>query len=755
MFCQSLEETLNLAYLVAKEKQHEFITLEHLLLALLDSPEIAALFEQKKIAISALKAEISDYLEKTTPKIDNGLHCETHPTLAFQRVLQRAIFQTQAAGGIEVDGINVLAAMFNEVDSQAVFFLNQQALSRMDVLDAVAERDSHPSSNYEPTLFNEMSPDPMLEVSAPVMPAAESQLDQYATNLNERAKLGLIDPLIDREEEVNRVVQVLCRRRKNNPLLVGEAGVGKTAIAEGLATRIVDKQVPEVLQKSVIYTVDMGGMLAGTKYRGDFEKRFKAVLKELQQIPDSIIFIDEIHTLIGAGASTGGSIDAANLLKPLLSSGEIRCMGATTYQEFRNSFEKDKALVRRFQKIDVKEPSTDEAVSILKGLRERFEAHHQVGYSEEALVAAVELSHRYIADRFLPDVAIDVIDEVGALQKTKPEKQRKKKIEKADIEEMVACMARIPSKQVTETDREHLKHLQKDLMSMVYGQDEAIETLTNAIKLARSGLNNPAKPIGSFLFAGPTGVGKTEVCLQLAKSLGVELLRFDMSEYMEKHTVSQLIGAPAGYVGFDQGGFLTDAVIKHPYAVVLLDEIEKAHPDVFNVLLQVMDHGQLTDNNGRVADFKHVILIMTSNSGAQVLQRSSVGFTEQDHSSDGLAEVGKAFSPEFRNRLDAIIQFKQLNGEAVGKVVDKFIQQLSEQLNEKGVKINISKKAREWLALHGFDKLMGARPMERLISQEIKRGLADELLFGKLREGGKARIGVEKDKLKISLDKAA
>lgn len=746
MLNKELEFTLNLAFKGARERQHEYVTVDHLLLALLDNTSAAAVLRSCGASIERIRKRLTDYVAKTYKRGDDGrADQDTQPSVGFQRVLQRAVFHVQSAGRTEVTGANVLAAIFSEQDCQGVYFLKQENVTRLDVLNYISHGISK-MDHYDPNeqQHNDRNPNEESETDSS---GALSPLESFATNLNARARAGLIDPLIGRDEEVLRMVQVLCRRRKNNPILVGESGVGKTAIAEGLAVRIVEHKVPEPLAAATVYSLDLGALLAGTKYRGDFEKRFKALIHHLHQDPHAILFIDEIHTIIGAGAASGGVMDASNLIKPLLVSGELKCIGSTTYQEYRGIFEKDRALARRFQKIDVGEPSVEDSYHILKGLRERLEKHHNVRYSLKALRSACELAARYINDRFLPDKAIDIIDEAGAYQKLLAPSKRKRLIGVAEIEEVVAKIARIPIKSVTASDREQLRHLSRDLKMLVFGQDEAIESLGVAIKLARSGLNDPRKPVGSFLFAGPTGVGKTEVTRQLARLLGVELVRFDMSEYMERHTVSRLIGAPPGYVGFDQGGLLTEAINKHPYSVLLLDEVEKAHPDVFNLLLQVMDHGTLTDNNGRKADFRHVIIVMTTNAGAEVSTRNTLGFVAQDHSTDALTVINKAFAPEFRNRLDAIIQFKPLSRETIAHVVDKFVMELEVQLEARDVKLVLDESAREWLALHGYDEKMGARPMARLIQEKIKRPLAEELLFGKLAQGGKVIVSEKDDDL--------
>lgn len=739
MLNKELEFTLNLAFKEAKDKRHEFMTVEHLLLSLLDNPSALNVLEACEANIEVLRQDLTDFIDETTPRIPEGEEDrETQPTLGFQRVLQRAVFHVQSAGKTEVSGANVLAAVFSEQDSQAVYFLRRENVTRLDVINYI----SHGVSKYQQSEMRAA-----LDEDMGLPEANESPLESYCMNLNRRAKQGKIDPLVGRYEEIERTIQVLCRRRKNNPLLVGEAGVGKTAIAEGLALQIVEGKVPETIANAVVYALDLGSLLAGTKYRGDFEKRLKAVLKQLSQQPGAVLFIDEIHTIIGAGAASGGVMDASNLIKPLLANGELKCIGSTTYQEYRGIFEKDRALARRFQKIDIAEPTVDETFEILKGLKSRLETHHNVKFSQPALKAAAELSAKYINERFLPDKAIDVVDEAGAYQHLLRGHKRKKVIGVSEIEEVVAKIARIPVKKVSQRDKEALKSLDRDLKLLVYGQDQAIDALASAIKLARSGLREPNKPVGCFLFVGPTGVGKTEVTRQLAHVLGIELLRFDMSEYMEKHTVSRLIGAPPGYIGYDQGGLLTEAVTKHPHAVLLLDEIEKAHTDVFNLLLQIMDHGTLTDTNGRHADFRHVILVMTSNAGTYEMSRSSMGFAHQDHSDEGIAAIKRHFTPEFRNRLDAVINFATLDVETVGLIVDKFIIELEEQLSHKGVVLKVEKEARSWLIEHGYDPAMGARPMARLIQEQVKKPLADELLFGKLSNGGVATLAVKEGQL--------
>ncbi|MCU0834648.1 MAG: ATP-dependent Clp protease ATP-binding subunit ClpA [Chromatiaceae bacterium] len=739
MLSKELEFTLNQAFKQAREKHHEYMTVEHLLLSLLDNPTAVRVLRACGANTERLRQDVAAFIEETTPLIAASDGRETQPTLGFQRVLQRAVFHVQSAGKKEVTGANVLVALFSEQDSQAVFLLNAQDVTRLDVVNYI----SHGISKVPGESRDEEGQGSEPEEGRAEDKEGASPLESFATNLNEMARQGRIDPLIGRADEIERTTQILCRRRKNNPLLVGEAGVGKTAIAEGLAKKIVEGDVPEVLSDAVIYALDLGGLVAGTKYRGDFEKRLKAVLAQLKRQPHAVLFIDEIHTVIGAGAASGGVMDASNLIKPVLASGDLRCIGSTTYQEFRGIFEKDRALARRFQKIDVNEPSVEETVEILKGLKSRFEEHHQVSYTLPALRAAAELSAKYINDRHLPDKAIDVIDEAGANVQLRPVAKRKKRIDVTDVETIVAKMARIPPKKVSMSDTESLRNLDRDLKMVVYGQDEAIEVLTSAIRMNRSGLGPDERPIGSFLFTGPTGVGKTEVTRQLARILGMELIRFDMSEYMERHTVSRLIGAPPGYVGFDQGGLLTEEISKHPHAVLLLDEIEKAHPDVFNLLLQVMDHGTLTDNNGRKADFRNVVLVMTTNAGAAETSRRSIGFTEQDHASDGLEALKRYFSPEFRNRLDAVVQFSPLSTETIASVVDKFVFELEQQLAEKKVALTVDADARAWLAERGYDPQMGARPMARLIQNEIKKPLANELLFGALVNGGSVRVYVE------------
>ncbi len=737
MLSKELEFTLNNAFKEAREKRYEFMTVEHLLLALLDNPTAAQVLRSCGGELESLRAELVEFIDENTPLLEDADNRETQPTLGFQRVLQRAVFHVQSSGKKEVTGANVLVAIFGEQDSHTVYLLNKQNITRLDVVNYISHGISKVSDDEKGELEDLSS-----ESSGEEGEAEASPLDKYATNLNVKAKNGKIDPLIGREKEVERSAQILCRRRKNNPLLVGEAGVGKTAIAEGLAKKIVDGDLPEVLLGSTIYSLDLGALVAGTKYRGDFEKRLKAILGQLQKEEGAILFIDEIHTIIGAGAASGGVMDASNLIKPMLASGELKCIGSTTYQEYRGIFEKDRALSRRFQKVDVTEPSVSETLEILKGLKINFEEFHDVKYSNGALKAAVELSDRYVNDRFLPDKAIDIIDEAGASRRLQS-KPSKKPIGVKDIETIIAKIARIPEKSVSSTDMEKLRNLSRDLKMLVFGQDPAIEQLASAIKMARSGLGPDDRPIGSFMFAGPTGVGKTEVTKQLAKVMGIEFLRFDMSEYMERHTVSRLIGAPPGYVGYDQGGLLTDAVIQNPHCVLLLDEIEKAHPDVFNLLLQVMDHGTLTDNNGRKADFRNVILVMTTNAGAESITRASVGFTVQNHETDGMEAINKFFTPEFRNRIDSIIQFSSLDSRTILSVVDKFLFELEAQLNEKNVTIDIADSAKGWLAENGFDAKMGARPMARIIRENIKKPLADEILFGSLSKGGKVRVELD------------
>jgi len=743
---KELEFTLNLAFKEAREQHHEFMTVEHLLLALLDNPAAAEVLGACSVDLQRLRSELLAFLE-TTPMLSEIDERDTQPTLGFQRVLQRAIFQAQSSDKKEVNGANVLVAIFNEQESQAVYLLGKQNVSRLDVVSFISHGLSKTDDEIDATSEQRNG----LGEEQAATKATQKPLELYAVNLNERASEGKIDPLIGRSEEVNRTIQILCRRRKNNPLFVGESGVGKTALAEGLAKKIVDDEVPEVLHDNTIYSLDLGALLAGTKYRGDFEKRLKAVLNQLKTEPNSILFIDEIHTIIGAGAASGGAMDASNLIKPALSTSDLRCIGSTTYQEYRGIFEKDHALARRFQKIDVSEPSADETYLILEGLRSRFEDYHHIKYTQQALRSAAELSERYINDRHLPDKAIDVIDEAGANQQLTEASKRKTTIDVEEIEAIIASIARIPTKTVSTNDKNSLKKLARNLKLVIHGQDSAIETLDDAIKMARAGIGRDNQPIGSFLFAGPTGVGKTEVSTQLAKLMGIELIRFDMSEYMERHTVSRLIGAPPGYVGYDQGGLLTEEINKHPHCVLLLDEIEKAHPDVFNLLLQVMDNGSLTDNNGRKADFRNVILIMTTNMGAEAMSRSSMGFTTQDHASDGMEAIKRGFTPEFRNRLDAVVQFDSLSTEVMERVVDKFIFELENQLAQKSVELYVEPSARKWLARKGYDPKMGARPMARLIQDSIKKPLAEALLFGELEHGGKVVVSEENDELKFDL----
>ena len=748
MLSKELEVTLNLAFKEAREQRHEFMTVEHLLLALLDNPTAAKVLRACGADLNALRRQLTDFIHESSPLLPDDEDRDTQPTLGFQRVLQRAVFHVQSSGKKEVNGANVLVAIFGERESHAVYLLNQQNIARLDVVNCishgiskVADEDSNDDINA-PSEEESEQPD-----------NSNNALTAYTTNLNELAGEGKIDPLIGRQDEVERTIQILLRRRKNNPLYVGEAGVGKTAIAEGLAKKINDEEIPEVLENSTIYALDLGALLAGTKYRGDFEKRLKNVLAQLKREEGAILFIDEIHTIIGAGAASGGVMDASNLIKPMLQSGELKCIGSTTYQEYRGIFEKDRALARRFQKIDIGEPNEDESVKILQGLKSRFEEHHDVRYTNQALRSAVELTNRYINDRHLPDKAIDIIDEAGARQRLLPTSKRRKTIGVGDIEEIVAKIARIPPKSVSTSDRDVMKNLERDLKMVVFGQNEAIENLAVAIKMSRSGLGNTEKPIGSFLFAGPTGVGKTEVTRQLARIMGIELIRFDMSEYMERHTVSRLIGAPPGYVGYDTGGLLTEAVTKQPHAVLLLDEMEKAHPDVFNILLQVMDHGTLTDTNGRKTDFRNVIVVMTTNAGADRMARASIGFAMQDHAGDAIEEIKRMFSPEFRNRLDAVIQFGSLDPETITYVVDKFLVELETQLDAKKVSIDVDTDAREWLAEHGYDRIMGARPMSRLIQEKIKKPLAEELLFGELLTGGHVVVTVKDDDIAVELEK--
>ncbi|ALM54558.1 ATP-dependent Clp protease ATP-binding subunit ClpA [Halomonas huangheensis] len=751
MLSKELELTLNTAFTVARSKRHEFMTVEHLLLALLDNASASDVLRACGANLDKLRSDLQDFINSTTPLIpEDQTERETQPTLGFQRVLQRAVFHVQSSGKSEVTGANVLVAIFSEQESQAVYFLKQQNVARVDAVNYIAHGISKVSGHGQGPASAPHESEEGDEVSSE---SGGNPLTGFATNLNEQARMGKIDPLIGRDHELERVVQILARRRKNNPLLVGEAGVGKTAIAEGLAKRIVEEDVPDVISDAVVYSLDMGALLAGTKYRGDFEKRLKSLLAELRKLPNAVLFIDEIHTVIGAGAASGGVMDASNLLKPLLSSGELRCIGSTTFQEFRGIFEKDRALARRFQKVDVMAPSVEDSIRILKGLRSRFEEHHQLKYTDAALDTAARLADRYINDRYLPDKAIDVIDEAGAHQRLLPPEMRVDVIDVDQVEAVVASIARIPPKSVSSSDRKLLANLERDLKMLVFGQDEAIDGLGAAIKLSRAGLKAPDKPVGSFLFAGPTGVGKTEVARQLARIMGVELVRFDMSEYMERHTVSRLIGAPPGYVGYDQGGLLTEAITKQPHCVLLMDEIEKAHPEVFNLLLQVMDHGRLTDNNGREADFRHVILIMTSNAGVEQATRRSIGFQHQDHSTDAMEVIRKTFSPEFRNRLDGIIQFHSLPTSVVRSVVDKFLVELQAQLDEKRVQLEVDDDARDLLATMGYDPDMGARPMARLIQEKLKKPLAEMILFGDLAEnGGVVHVSLEDGELNLSTD---
>jgi ATP-dependent Clp protease ATP-binding subunit ClpA len=746
MIAQELEVSLHMAFVEARQARYEFITVEHLLLALLDNPSAAEVMRACAVNIEDLRKTLSNFISDNTPTVQGTGEVDTQPTLGFQRVIQRAIMHVQSAsnGKKEVTGANVLVAIFGEKDSHAVYYLHQQGVTRLDVVNFISHgvrKDNH----NEPQKSPEGAEDAQADAQA-----KENPLEQFTQNLNKAAAEGKIDPLIGRDSEVERVIQILCRRRKNNPLLVGEAGVGKTAIAEGLAWRITQNDVPDILSQAVVYSLDMGALLAGTKYRGDFELRLKGVLKQLKEAPDAILFIDEIHTIIGAGSASGGTMDASNLLKPALSNGQLKCIGATTYTEYRGVFEKDHALARRFQKVDVNEPTVEQTVQILRGLKSKFEEHHNVKYSAAALTTAAELSARFLNDRHLPDKAIDVIDEAGAAQRILPKSKQKKTIGKADIEDIIAKIARIPPQTVNQDDRSKLQTIDRDLKNVVFGQDPAIEALAAAIKMSRAGLGKTDKPIGSFLFSGPTGVGKTEVAKQLAFTLGIELIRFDMSEYMERHAVSRLIGAPPGYVGFDQGGLLTEAITKKPHAVLLLDEIEKAHPDVFNILLQVMDHGTLTDNNGRKADFRNVIIIMTTNAGAESLQKASIGFSNSKQAGDEMADIKRMFTPEFRNRLDSIISFRSLDEEIILRVVDKFLMQLEEQLHEKKVEATFSEGLRKFLAKKGFDPLMGARPMARLIQDMIRKALADELLFGRLVSGGRVIVELDdKDQVKL------
>ena len=744
MIAQELEVSLHLAFVEARQKRHEFITVEHLLLAMLDNASAAQVLRACGLNIDELRPVVTEFVDKHTPIIGGDIEVDTQPTVGFQRVIQRAILHVQSANKKEVVGANILAALFGEKDSHAVHFLTERGLTRLDVVNHIAHGITKSEAGH--------SAHPAGESETEQPSNEESVLKNYTLDLNAHALAGKIDPLIGRELELERTIQTLCRRRKNNPLLVGEAGVGKTAIAEGLARRIVEDNVPEILKDARVYSLDMGALLAGTKYRGDFEQRLKGVLKGLSDLPNAILFIDEIHTLIGAGAASGGTMDASNLLKPALSNGQLKCIGATTYQEYRGIFEKDHALSRRFQKVDVPEPSVEQTISILRGLKSRFEEHHSIKYSAAALTSAAELSARFINDRHLPDKAIDVIDEAGAAQRILPKSKQKKIIGKHEIEEIIAKIARIPPRTVSSDDRNALRTLDRDLKAVVFGQNKAIDTLATAIKMSRSGLGNPQKPIGSFLFSGPTGVGKTEVARQLAYAMGMPLHRFDMSEYMERHAVSRLIGAPPGYIGFDQGGLLTEAINKQPHCVLLLDEIEKAHPDIFNILLQVMDHGTLTDNNGRKADFRNVMIVMTTNAGAEALNKTQIGFTKANNAGDEMADIKRMFTPEFRNRLDAIVSFAPLDKEVILRVVDKFLMQLEEQLHEKKVDVVFTDALKEHLAEHGFDPQMGARPMSRLIQDTIRAALADELLFGKLASGGKVTVDVKEGKVGLTFE---
>ncbi|MEO7622716.1 MAG: ATP-dependent Clp protease ATP-binding subunit ClpA [Gallionella sp.] len=747
MIAQELEVSLHLAFVEARQKRHEFITVEHLLLTMLDNASAAQVLRACSVNIDELRQVLSDFIAANTPVTPGDREVDTQPTVGFQRVIQRAILHVQSTNKKEVTGANILVALFGEKDSHAVYFLTQRNVSRLDVVNFIA----HGIDKIQPGTPTK----PQSETESESEQNGGGALKSYTQDLNAQAVAGKIDPLIGREIELERVIQTLCRRRKNNPLLVGEAGVGKTAIAEGLARRIIENDVPEILKNAHVYSLDMGALLAGTKYRGDFEQRLKAVLKELSDAPNAILFIDEIHTLIGAGAASGGTMDASNLLKPALSNGQLKCIGATTYQEYRGVFEKDHALSRRFQKVDVPEPSVEQTIAILRGLKSRFEEHHSVKYSAAALTSAAELSARFINDRHLPDKAIDVLDEAGAAQRILPKSKQKKVIGKHEIEEIIAKIARIPPHSVSSDDRNTLKTLDRDLKAVVFGQNKAIEAIATAIKMSRSGLGNPQKPIGSFLFSGPTGVGKTEVARQLAYAMGMPLHRFDMSEYMERHAVSRLIGAPPGYVGFDQGGLLTEAINKQPHAVLLLDEIEKAHPDIFNILLQVMDHGTLTDNNGRKADFRNVVIIMTTNAGSEALNKAQIGFTKSSAGGDELMDIKRTFTPEFRNRLDAVISFAPLDHEVILRVVDKFLMQLEEQLHEKKVEVVFTDALKDHLAENGFDPLMGARPMARLIQDTIRSALADELLFGKLANGGKVTVDLKDGKVKLEFTEEA
>lgn len=758
MLNKELEFTLNIAFKDAQEANHQFMTVEHLLLSLLDNSSAAGVLVACGVDLELLRSELKTFIDETTPVISNpNDDKETQPTLGFQRVLQRAVFHVQSSGRNEVCGANVLAAIFSEQESQAVYFLKRENLTRLDVINYISNSSANHLDYHKLSNNNDILPSEDFNKSAEELfesnteNVAKSPLDSYAINLNKQAQLGYIDPLIGREAEIEHVIQILCRRRKNNPLLVGEAGVGKTAIAEGLAKMIVDNQIPEVLKTSTIYALDLGALLAGTKYRGDFEKRFKALLTQLTKQENSVLFIDEIHTIIGAGAASGGVMDASNLIKPLLASGKLKCMGSTTFKEYRGIFEKDHALTRRFQKIDVEEPTIDETYDILLGLKPKLEEHHDLKYDDEALHLAVELAERYIPDRFLPDKAIDIVDEAGAYQQLLDKDKRKKLITVQEIEEIVSKIVRVPTNQISKSEKDVLNNLEHDLKLVIYGQDQAITTLCDAIKISRSGLQDRNKPVGSFLFAGPTGVGKTEVTKQIAKLMSLELIRFDMSEYMERHTVSRLIGAPPGYVGFDQGGLLTEAVTQKPHALLLLDEIEKAHPDVFNLLLQVMDHGSLTDNNGRKADFRHIILVMTTNAGAEQLTRASVGFKTQDHSADSGNIIEKTFPPEFRNRLDGVINFNSLTEANIENVIDKFIKELDEQLLEKNISINLTPNAKKWFIKHGYDQVLGARPMARAINEKIKKPLAQEVLFDRLTNGGTVNVEVKEDDIYLNI----
>ena len=745
MLSKELESTLNAAFKIARENHHEFMTVEHLMLGLLDNQTALNILMACDADTNILRQELEDFIDENATLLADGEEKDTQPTLGFQRVLQRAVFHVQSSGKKEVTGANVLVAIFGERDSHTVYLLGKANVTRLDVVNCISHGNSELGDD-DSTQSTEV------ENESGAEDTAETALSAYTVNLNERAAAGKIDPLIGRQIELERTVQILCRRRKNNPLYVGEAGVGKTAIAEGLAKRIFDGDIPEIMSNAVIYSLDLGALLAGTKYRGDFEKRLKAILVELENEEGAVLFIDEIHTIIGAGAASGGAMDASNLIKPVLASGALKCIGSTTYQEYRGIFEKDRALARRFQKIDVNEPTEEEAIKILQGLKTRFEEHHDVRYTNQALRSAVELTSRFMSDRFLPDKAIDVIDEAGARQRIVPPSKRRKTISVGEIEDIVSKIARIPPKTVSASDNNVLKNLERNLKMVIFGQDNAVAGLSAAIKMARSGLGNEEKPIGSFLFAGPTGVGKTEVSRQLARIMGLELIRFDMSEYMERHTVSRLIGAPPGYVGYDTGGLLTEAVTKQPHAVVLLDEMEKAHPDVFNILLQVMDHGTLTDASGRKTDFRNIILVMTTNAGAEKMSRASVGFTRQEHASDSIVEIKKMFSPEFRNRLDATIQFDTLEEQTISYVVDKFIVELETQLDDKKVTIEVDSEARKWLITNGYDPLMGARPMSRLIREKIKKPLAEELLFGRLSKGGHVLVTLEAGELSVEIE---